>query len=158
MPTFRSLKTLNAYIKKQINDSLKEEVLEAVKDVELDHISDDVLGAYNPIEYARRDTRGIDDPANIIAAPPRDGILEVENVTQFNPGYGSDNTGYGLVGLIEYGNGWNGYNYEYPHPGGRKPFNKPRPFIQNTKEDLKNNKQHVIALKDGLNKRGIKTK
>lgn len=158
MPKFNSLKSLNQYIEKQINNSLKEEVFEAVRKVELIHVGEDVIEVYTPVRYARRDTRGIEDPENIIAAPPKDGVLEVENITQFNPGYDTENFGYGVVGLIEYGDGWNGYRYEIPRLGGLPPYNQPRPFIHNTREDLKANKQHVAALKDGLNKRGIKTK
>lgn len=157
MQTFSSLKGLNEYIQKQINDTLKNEVFETVREVELEHIENDVLAIYEPNQYLRRDSRGINDPQNIIFSSLKDGILEIENITKFNPDYETANTGYGLVGLIEFGDKWNGFRYEYPHIGGISPYNRSRPFIANTKTELKKEKQHISALKVGLNKRGIKT-
>lgn len=161
MPNFKSIKDALHYAKKEsqksIDKALSNEVFKAVQEVELQHINEDVISVYDPKIYVRRDTRGIEDPANIVASPVKDGVLTVENITQFNPDYETENHGYGLVGLIEYGDGWNGYHYEYPNSGSKKPYNKPRPFIENTRDDLSKNKQHVKALKSGLEKLGINT-
>lgn len=155
MPVFKNMKDVRKYLQKKIDDALANDVFEAVKKVELENITDVVIDAYSPTAYARRDARGIEDPANIVAAPPIDGVLEVENCTAFNPDYGTKNTGRGLVGLIENGYGWQGYRYDYPY---NRKFTKPRPFISHTREDLQNGLQHVHALKNGLRKRGIKVK
>lgn len=151
----KNLKELRKHVKKCINDSLKNEVFEAVKQIELNHVEEDVFNVYSPSVYERRSTLGIDDPKNIVGNITQDGVLEVENITEFNPEYETENEGLGLVKLIEYGHKTSGYFYDYPKSDS---FTDSRPFISNTKKEIKENKNHVIAMKSGLEKHKIKVK
>ena len=151
----KSLKELRKLIENCIDDSLENEVLETVKKIEINHVDEDVFDVYSPSAYERRSTLGIDDPDNIVGNITQNGILEVENITEFNPEYETENRGLGLVKLIEYGHKTSGYFYDYPKSAN---FTDPRPFISNTKKEIKENKNHVIALKSGLEKHKIKVK
>ena len=151
----KSLKELRNYIEKCIDDSLENEVLETVKKIEISHVDEDVFDVYSPSVYERRGVLGIDDPDNIVGNISQNGVLEVENITEFNPEYETENLGLGLVKLIEYGHGTSGYFYDYPTS---KDFTEPRPFISNTKKEIKEYKSHVIAMKSGLEKHQIKVK
>ena len=151
----KNLKELRKHIEKSINNSLENEVFEVVKETELKHIRENVLGVYSPEIYKRRDSLGIDDPENIIFQAVKNGTLEVENITKFNPGYETENKGLGLVKLIEFGHESSGYFYDYPSS---ENFTQPRPFIANTKKEIKKTKSHVKSLKIGLNRHKIKTK
>lgn len=151
----KSLKELRNYIEKCIDDSLENEVLETVKKIETSHVEEDVFDVYSPSAYERRSTLGIDDPDNIVGNITQNGVLEIENITEFNPEYETENRGLGLVKLIEYGHKTSGYFYDYPKSDN---FTDPRPFISNTKKEIKENKSHVIAIKSGLEKHKIKVK
>lgn len=153
---FQSMNDFAKQVGILLDNILFDEVYEAVRDVQLEHIAEDVMDVYRPAEYERRDN-GLENPGNIWASRSSQNELVVENVTQFNPDYGTENYGYGLVGLIEYGDGWNGLYYDY-RPKKNARYLKPRPFIANTRADLKTNKQHIQALKDGLKTRGIRFK
>lgn len=156
IPTFNSIKGVEKYIERALNDALEHEVFTTVRDLEMEHIQVDVFDIYpNPVIYERRSNGGIDDLDNIVKSRPvKNGILEVENRTEFNPGYYTENSGEGLVGLIEHGDGWNGYYYDYS----AKPYASPRPFIANTRNELVKNKAHMTALKLGLKRNGINAK
>ena len=53
-------------MKSDIEDTLLDEVLDKVKDIELFHIKQDVFDVYSPSIYKRRLNDGIDDPDNIV--------------------------------------------------------------------------------------------
>ena len=151
----KNLKQLKKHIEKCINDSLENEVLETVKKIELSHIKEDVFDVYSPSIYERRSNSGIDDPENIVGDITQNGVLELENVTKFNPEYETENQGLGLVKLIEYGHGESGYFYDYPASDS---FTDPRPFIANTKKEIKETKSHVKAIKSGVKRNKIEVK
>lgn len=153
---FQSMDDFAKQVSFLLDNILFDEVFEAVRDAQLEHIDDDVMSVYRPVEYGRRDN-GLESPSNIWASRSLANELVVENVTQFNPDYGTENSGYGLVGLIEYGDGWNGFFYDYKIRDNAR-YLKPRPFISNTRKDLQEHKQHVQAMKDGLKARGIRFK
>ncbi len=134
-------------LRSDIEDTLMDEVLDEIKDIELKHIEQDVLDVYSPSIYQRRISGGIDDPDNIVGGV-HDMALEVENVTRFNDGYGTYNHGVGLADLINDGDNVQGYFYDYP--GG---FNQPRPFIDNTIEEIEQTDSVENALAKGLRKR-----
>ena len=117
-----SLEELYALIQKKIDESLKEDVSEVVKQVEsieAKNILDEYDPIkYDPIKYERRDHNGIDD-VNNMTDNVSNGMLTIANETEFNqsqdnnPNYHTSNQGNDLIGLIEYGDGWNGYKYDY---------------------------------------------
>lgn len=149
----KNLKELRKHIEKSINNVLENEAFEMVKKNEIKHIQEDVLDVYSPEIYERRDSLGINDPANIHCKLVKSGVLEVENITKFNSGYDTKNQGLGLVKLIEYGHEESGYLYDYPES---TDFTRPRPFICRTKDEIRQAKRHVKAMKLGLKRNKIK--
>lgn len=137
------LKSLEA----DIEDTLMHEVLDEVKEIELRHVEEDVFDVYKPKIYERRDSGGIDDPDNIVGTI-QNMEMEVENITPFASGYGTWNRGVGLTELINEGNSTSGYFYDYPGE-----FNQPRPFLDNTIEEIERTDDVEDALARGLNKR-----
>lgn len=134
-------------LKSDIEDVLLDEVLDEVKEIELKHIKEDVFDIYSPKIYQRRAVGGISDPDNIVGEV-NDMQLAVENVARFNDDYGSTNHGQGLSELINDGEHLNGYFYDYPGE-----FTQPRPFIDNTIDEIERTDSVEKALKKGLKKR-----
>ena len=134
-------------IKSDIEETLMDEVLDEVKEIELKHVEEDVFSVYSPKIYERRGNGGIDDPDNIVGEV-NNMQLEVDNVTRFNDGYGTYNHGTGLADLINDGDSLNGYFYDYSGS-----FNQPRPFIDNTIEEIEKTDGAENALANGLRKR-----
>lgn len=131
-----------------IEDTLMDEVLDEVRNIEMKHIQRDVLSTYAPTIYERRGAYGIDDPSNIVGQV-RNMSLEVDNITRFHEGYGTFNHGIGLADLINDGDRLDGYYYDYPGA-----FNLPRPFIDNTQEEINKTDRVDRALEKGLKRRG----
>lgn len=160
----KNLKELRKHIEKAISNSLENEVFEDVRETERRHVQTDVFDVYKPRVYHRREFYpeeyvsygetgiGVKDERNIIFDPVKNGVLKVENVAKFNPRYKTKNHGPGLVILIEYGHGSRGIYYDYPkYPE----YLSPRPFIANTREEIKQTKSHVKAMKLGLRRNKI---
>ncbi len=152
---FKSLSEFRKYIEKCIEGSLENEVFETIKNVELKHIKEDVLSVYSPKEYKRRSYDGIDDEDNTTQDKIKNGVLEIKNITKFNPEYESENTGLGLPVLIEYGHGESGYFYDY---AASDDFTNPRPFTENTIQEIKDSQKHVKALELGFKRNRINTR
>ena len=134
-------------IRSDIEETLKDDVFDEVREIELEHIERDVLSAYTPKIYERRTSGGIDDPKNIVGYV-KDMQLSVDNITQFNTGYGTKHRGTGLAQLINDGDSFNGYFYDYPGE-----FNQPRPFIDNTIIEVEKTDRVENALEKGMRKR-----
>lgn len=143
--TYDDIDSLLKDLKSDIEDTLAHEVMDEVKKIELRHIQDDVLSTYSPKIYQRRAIGGIDDPDNIVGEV-RNMQLEVDNVTEFNDDYGTFNHGTGLADLINDGESRHGYYYDYDGE-----FTQPRPFIDNTIEEI----EHTNSIEDTLAK-GLK--
>ena len=152
--SFNNLKDLESYIISKVNESLKTDVAPVVKD-ELESSAIDMLSEYEPLVYPRRsssnslDSGGIADKQTMNAELVSSGILSVTPNAQRNrefneyPGWGYNTDESLAQNLIE------GYgNKQYP-------WNQPRDFIQDSRENLISNKNHVESLKDGLRKRGL---
>lgn len=150
---FTDINALLADVQKSINKSLKNEVMDAVKEVELKHVERDVLSVYTPSIYERRGSGGIDDDKNIIGTV-KNGRLTVENVTPFNEDYGTRNKGTGLGYMINEGGNWE-HDYEYGFRGAEAVYANPRPFIDNTVEELDKTEIIEDALAKGMKKDGI---
>lgn len=151
--SYSSIDALLADVQKDINQTLQNEVMDAVRDVELKHIKRDVLDAYTPTVYERRTDSGIEDPNNIVGTV-KDNKLTVDNVTTFNDGYLTQNHGVGLAYMINEG-GNSKHDYEYGFRSVEAPYAKPRPFIDNTIEELDKTEVIEDALAKGLKKYGI---
>lgn len=154
-----AIKTYSELIKtieKKVRESLVDEVFDTVVDVEDKNI-EKVKKKYTPLVYEWRTSGGLSDRSNIVYDKNKikNGMLSVINITEPNS-YARDGATIdkNLPELIEYGHGYKGYTYDYPG----YPYSLPRPFTENTIEDLKSSKDHVESLKRGLTKRGLKVK
>lgn len=144
---YDDVNTLLKDLKSDIEGVLACEVLDKVKEIEIRHVKEDVFSVYSPSIYERRSTDGIDDPDNIIGEV-HNMQLEVDNVTEFDDGYGTYNHGIGLADLINDGERQSGFYYDYPGE-----FENPRPFIDNTIEEIERTDSVENTLAKGLKKR-----
>ena len=147
--TYDDIDKLLKDMRSDIEDTLSKEVFEEVRDIEMEHVYRDVLSTYSPKIYDRRGTSGIDDPRNVIGYV-KDMSLEVDNVTPFNDGYGTYNRGNGLADLINEGDGGASHLY-YDFTGN---FIQPRPFLDNTQEEIDKTDRVDRTLEKGLKRRG----
>ena len=147
--TYDDIDKLLKDMRSDIEDTLSKEVFEEVRDIEMEHVYRDVLSTYSPKIYERRSTGGIDDIRNIVGYV-KDMHLEVDNVTRFNDGYGTYNHGYGLAGVINEGEGGMSHLY-YDFTGN---FIQPRPFLDNTQEEIDKTDRVDRVLEKGMKRRG----
>lgn len=145
--TYDDLDTLLKDLKADIEDTLMDEVLDEVKNIEIEHIEQDVFSVYSPSIYKRRLSDGIDDPDNIVCEV-RDLQLKVENVAEFDDGYGTYNHGRGLADLVNDGERKSGFFYDY-----HGEFERVRPFIDNTIDEIEQTDSVENAIAKGLKKR-----
>lgn len=155
MPEFKSLKELQAFVQDVVNMELEDSIAQVIKDGLSTSAESNVYGVYTPNVYARR--HSLSDQSNMDSKLISDGVLEVKMVAEFNDGYGTDNSGDQLAGLVEYGDGWNGYHYDYPFTSeGKGDYTYPRPFIQPVREDVGNNLKDL--MKQALRNAGLTVK
>jgi hypothetical protein len=144
------LEELMAKLQEQVQDAVKNNVVETIKDVETEHIREDVYNTYTPTMYQRRyEDNGLIDGENmkeVIKKEDNTISLDITNDTLGNP---DPTVGY-IDSIIESGEGYTWKNSEIYQ---EQPY--PRPFTENTYKDLEENKQHVIALKEGLKQYNI---
>ena len=165
----KDIKELEKELQDRIDAALLTDVAEMVRDVMTDHINRDVYDVYEPSQYTRRyNESGIDinsrfddtnntgllDPANITAYIDRTGILTVENDTVGSKYYYkkgskviSKNAGKPIAGVIETGNGYDVWDDA-----------EPRPFIANTRDEIREGDYHIKALKQALKRMGLDVK
>lgn len=144
MPTLNNMKQLEAYVNKMIKDSIVDDVSKTVISRVEDHVQTDVYDAYpNPVMYERTGTL-----ARSFKSTPTANGVEIQST------YVDD--GRDVAEVVEYGHYESSQGYEYPSEG--KAYMKPRPFIENTRQELRDTKIHVTELERSLNKKGINTK
>ena len=150
--SFTSLKQLEQYIQQKIDETLLDDVSETVKD-ELQSSVSDVVYTKTPTEYIRRNLKNgsLGDKSTMNSELISNGVLEVSPDADFNHPFASTHGGYGAVDLdkslaenIEFGYGSKTHWYDIP-----------RPFVQESKENLKKSKAHIESMRDGLIKRGL---
>lgn len=157
MASFKNLDSLMKHIAEKVNESLSDEVADMVIDKQQEHINDDVYMQYNivngqrkePYKYKRRYFEGgLIDRDNIVAEV-KDGTLTVTNVTEGQDGLEN------LAGLIEYGDnkGYGDYDWKYNRDNTQDQYLQPRPFIENTRQEIAGKKLHVSSMKKGLERR-----
>ena len=162
MPSFTSMDEIYKHIEKKMKEALLDDVTSKTSEIMIEQINETVYDAYSPNTNAedyyhrRQNEDALGDPSNIGGVMVGN-TLEVINATQTNPDiyinherYDSQNEGDYLTPIIEYGQG-----YDFASENGNAGYERPRPFISNTREQLKSTGAHVTALKKGLKKRGI---
>lgn len=153
----KNLKELEKELYKRINTALDTEVADTVKNVMSDHIRDDVYNKYKPKYYIRRGSDGgLADTENLNATLGGDGELFVQNITlgsktfysKHAEGYvPSGNANEFITPIIESGVGYDAWDEAFP-----------RPYVQNTHDDLEQNHYHTEAMKRSLKKQGLEVK
>lgn len=172
MADISSLKQLEKALKKKVNDVLKSDAATHVKKIEQKHAYQDVYPAYTSYSsceyrYKRRyEGGGIADISNM-KVYPGDMEVVITNETPFNSAFGvhtqccqraipPNNSGNELAMLIELGDGGGGYIYNYgPATRSEGDFRPARPFIQNTREELKNTPELRNCIVNGLRLLGV---
>ena len=102
------------------------------------------------------------DPYNIEirGGVAKGGVMVVVNMTDPNPGGCTSDanvtTGKNLPELVEFGDGYKFYRYDFPKRGAA--YMGPRPFTAKTIENLKKSRAHISAMKAGLKRQGINVK
>jgi hypothetical protein len=143
---------IESKIRAAIAETLQTDVYQIIKNVEKQHVESDVYAVYSPIIYSRRGmSGGLSADENIVLNVISDTQIEITNETPANPDY-FGTTDKDLAELVEFGHGYNGYKYDYLQDS---PYVYPRPFTENTVEDLNQNKQHIDAMVKGLRKAGL---
>lgn len=144
MATAKNMKELAALINKQIKQSLKDDVGKKVVEVAKEHVQTDVYNVYSPKEYER--TGKLKE--SFVVNETSDGI-EIENTRK--------DGNRDIVEIIEHGHDESAQGYEYPvyYPDGDN-YIQERPFIENTRQQIKKENIHVNELKKSLNKNGFK--
>lgn len=132
-------------IKSDMEDVLSKEVFDEARDIELEHIQMEVINRSTPTIYKRRTTGGIDDPNNIVGFV-KNMTLTVDNVTQFN-------NGYGLPQLINDGSRSNGFYYDFPGE-----HNLPRPFVDYAVDEIEKSDRIDKIFQRAMRKRGYDVK
>ena len=165
MSAVRSWEELIAQVNQKAQNTLKYEVFEEVRDTYQKHIDQDAYDAYSPSQYERRDMGGGLISDENIVGEVKGNILEVKDVAPLNDFdlngdiISHSSSGTELGEIIEYGSAYTG-NAPYLFNGDMsgQAWTQPRPFTENTIDDLQRNKQHINAMKKGLQRQGIKTK
>lgn len=155
-----ALAKANTQLMAKIDNAMTKEVFAEVQDEESATIYSEVYKVYKPKMYRRRgEYGGLGDPYNIEikGGAAHGGRLVVVNVTAPNPG-GTLNdsrvtTGKNLPELVEYGDGYKFYTYDFPKRDAV--YMKPRPFTAKTIENLKKSRAHVTAMKVGLKRQKV---
>lgn len=110
-----------------------------VKDKMQQHVQSDVYDVYEPKVYERTGDLKKDIEIREVA----DGVAIIPTRTD-------EETGRYIPDVIESGKGYM-YNYGYG-------YEKPRPFVENTRKELRDTGAHVEKLKLGLKARGLDVK
>ena len=169
---FKSISELEHYIKNMVNIALDTSVKEGVVQGLIGHAGVDVYDVYPaPSMYERRGSLlsegnyEVDRSENMklsitpVARFNASGLRFNKKTHSFVPTVSSNGDGNELAGLINYGDGWNGYSYEYVNEEEMEnpSYTAPRPFIDNTVEEL-NGGVYKALLALGLEDLGITVK
>lgn len=152
MKQVKSLAELKRELNRRVENALRDtEFRDVLKETMAEHVWSDVYDVYTPKKYVRReDEGGLADKNKMIFDLEKSGgnyTLKMMNITEGNPWYEPNDAGFYISRIIETGKG---YNF-------KGAFRKPRPFIANTREDLRTNEQHLWALRDALERQGLDT-
>lgn len=152
MASVNSYSQLLKALQKVAKDVMEDDVATATKISIYNNVQNIVYDAGNPSYYERRDfTNGsLGDPNNL-NHKYKNGVLEVTDDADFNHSFADEyNNGYGAVDMNES----LAYNIEYGYGSKSEWWNKPRPFIEESREDMRDGEFKSAMIK-GLKKRGI---
>ena len=156
-----ALAVANKNLMQKVDNAMSNEVFKEVQDEEAATIYEVVYKVYTPRTYRRRgEYGGLGDPYNIeiVGGSAKGGVMVVVNLTDPNPGgcvsESLVTTGKNLPELVEYGDGYKFYQYDFPKRGAA--FMGPRPFTAKTIQHLKESGAHITALRAGLQRQGVK--
>lgn len=152
--TFSNLKQLEQYIIQQVNSSLKQEMSEMVKEKISDHVKSDVYDVYpNPVMYERRDfvNGSLGDETRMDSHLIQNGVLEVVDNADFNHPFAYNHGGYGDINTSKSLS----YNIEMGYGSMEEDWNEPRPFVENTREEIRSKRLHTQIMKSALKARGL---
>ncbi|MDO6628707.1 hypothetical protein [Bacillus thuringiensis] len=148
---FTSIEQLEAYLQRQIQETLKDDVEKEVKKVMKHAIATNVYAKYTPRGYQRRFDSSRKGAFGLLAEQNMKGEYHMEGnhmiLSVRNKARGDERADQ-LDQVIESGEG-----YDWFHSSGKRLF--PRPFYQPTRDMLARTRGHVTAMKNGLRKRGI---
>lgn len=156
---FGSFNQLEIYLKKQIDDVLNKEVAIVVKEQIQVAVDEVVYQSGEPLVYERRGSNqhgGMGNPLGTGSLADiskmkhivKNGILEVTDEAERNMDYRFAGVGYDLSkSLTE--------NIVMGYGSKDRWYNEPRDFIGQARENLRQDKYHVEALKEGLMKHGL---
>lgn len=134
--TFDDINSLLSYIERQVQDTMKTDVAQTVKQTMSKAVNSTVYNTYEPRYYKRRMSNGgLSDDENYTVTEIENGI-EISNDTPLDNGSNTPR----LDELIVYGKGF-------------QPFE--RDFYGSTVNELERTQEHISALKVGLKDSGI---
>ena len=134
MRILSNLAEILASIKIKTQDTLNNEIADKIKETEVKKAEEDVYSVYSPKVYKR--SYGLKN-------------IDYMDVSQYGEVGIEVSNNEGHADIVESGDG---YQYDFEYNG------VPRPFQQNTIDELMENGEINKMLINGLRKRGIKTK
>jgi hypothetical protein len=162
MPAFKDINKLCSYLQTNyVDEVLPEDVTDAVRDVSQKEAEEHVYSVYpDPVVYQSRGlSGGLVADENIVGTLLVSGVLSVDYIAEFSQDPPSTNEGWGLAGLVEYGDGWNGHHYEYiTEKTIDAAYHRPRPFVANTALELEDGQILNAVLRKGLRRKGLQVK
>lgn len=135
MPEFNSIAELEIYLNQMTKEAMnngnavKETVIQAGER----HVQSDVYDVYSPHVYQRTGELKKD----WVSEPTAEGIAIYNN---------REDQGKDIAKIVDTGQG---YTFSFEYSG------KPRPFIENTVQELQNSSELTTALKEDLRAKGL---
>ncbi|MGM9988897.1 MAG: hypothetical protein ACI35O_16950 [Bacillaceae bacterium] len=145
MPTFRSIKEMEQYVNKQTQDALYNR-RKTFENIGSNHVEKDVYKAYTPNPVTEKTYQRTGKLKESFVTTPIDNGISIDNTRSEG--------GRDIARIIEKGH-YDSEGYEHVKPGA--PYLLPRPFMKETKQEIKDMKLHVTELQKGLKQKGIKT-
>lgn len=136
--SFKNIVELKKFVDKQVQQAMMKNgnVKQLVIDTAERHVQEDVYDVYSPTVYERTGELKTSWTA-----------VEIDNGISVINARTDDETGANIAEIVETGKG---YKYDFEYSG------VPRPFIENTREELRSRKGEVVqVMKKDLKASGI---
>lgn len=135
MPSFDNLKQLEQYVNKMAKEAMVKgnSVKNTVIDTGKRHVQEDVYDVYDPVVYQRsgelKNNWEVEET--------------VDGIAVFND---RQEDGKSIADTVEYGRNYD-YDFEYSHT--------PRPFVENTRQELSKGNKLAHSLKQDMKRIGL---